>query len=181
MTYSYLLMNAGALGAIAFIAAVVSTAMYCASNCTAPTIYNVTNTNNSGTGSLRQAITDMNNAGLQLNSSGQGSVLASFDRDQVFQGLIFPGGPFPFTIDTEDRLVATTTSGAGTTEFSALSYPTLPGDYNLNGSVDASDYIIWRKNDGKTNALYTQGDGNFDGVVDQADYDVWRSHYGQTP
>jgi hypothetical protein len=37
------------------------------------------------------------------------------------------------------------------------------GDYNLNGLVDAADYIVWRKTDGNAAA-----------------YNVWRSHFGQS-
>ena len=39
----------------------------------------------------------------------------------------------------------------------------LPGDYNLDGTVDAADYVVWRKSDG------TQGG-----------YDAWRNNYGRT-
>jgi T5SS/PEP-CTERM-associated repeat protein len=42
----------------------------------------------------------------------------------------------------------------------------LPGDFDGNGVVDMSDYVVWRVGLGTT---YTQ-----------ADYDVWRSHFGQT-
>jgi hypothetical protein len=39
----------------------------------------------------------------------------------------------------------------------------IPGDFNFNGSVDAADYVVWRKTGGSA-----------------ADYDLWRSHFGQT-
>lgn len=42
----------------------------------------------------------------------------------------------------------------------------LLGDYNLNGVVDAPDYVVWRNGLGTT---YTP-----------ADYDVWRAHFGQS-
>jgi fibronectin-binding autotransporter adhesin len=42
----------------------------------------------------------------------------------------------------------------------------LPGDFNNNGTVDASDYITWRKELGTT---YAQGD-----------YNIWRSRLGQS-
>ncbi len=38
----------------------------------------------------------------------------------------------------------------------------LPGDYNGDGTVDAADYVLWRKNDGS-----------------QAGYDTWRDNFGQ--
>jgi hypothetical protein len=48
----------------------------------------------------------------------------------------------------------------------------LPGDYNSDGVVDASDYVVWRKNSGLTGgATYAKGDGNRDGNV---------THIGQT-
>jgi hypothetical protein len=57
----------------------------------------------------------------------------------------------------------------------------LPGDYNGDGSVDAGDYVVWRKNSGLTGgATYATGDGDRDGDVTLADYNIWRSHFGQT-
>jgi hypothetical protein len=44
--------------------------------------------------------------------------------------------------------------------------PALPGDYNANGTVDAADYVVWRKGLG---TIFTPGD-----------FDVWRCHFGQT-
>jgi hypothetical protein len=42
----------------------------------------------------------------------------------------------------------------------------VPGDFNNSGTVDAADYVVWRKGLGTT---YTR-----------TDYDVWRAHFGQT-
>ena len=39
----------------------------------------------------------------------------------------------------------------------------LPGDYNQNGTVDAADYVVWRKNGGT-----------------QEDYNAWRANFGRT-
>ena len=47
----------------------------------------------------------------------------------------------------------------------------LPGDYDLNGVVDAADYSEWRSAFGSKNPIV---DGNRDGVVDAADYVIWR-------
>jgi glycosidase len=52
-----------------------------------------------------------------------------------------------------------------------------PGDFNLDGVVDANDYAIWKANYG-SGTLYTQGDANLDGKVDAADYTIWRDHLG---
>jgi hypothetical protein len=41
----------------------------------------------------------------------------------------------------------------------------IAGDYNLNGVVDAADYVAWRKGLGT--------------AFTQANHDVWRAHFGQ--
>jgi hypothetical protein len=54
----------------------------------------------------------------------------------------------------------------------------IPGDYNRDGVVDASDYVVWRA------AMQGNGDlsadGSGDGVINAADYAVWRAHFGAT-
>jgi hypothetical protein len=57
-------------------------------------------------------------------------------------------------------------------------FRTVPGDFNVDGSVDAADYVVWRKSAGTTDAIYTQGDADFDGDVDGSDYTAWRSRFG---
>jgi hypothetical protein len=54
----------------------------------------------------------------------------------------------------------------------------LPGDYNMNGVVDAPDYVIWRKHFGSQTNLVA--DGDLSGTVDEADYDFWTSRFGNT-
>jgi hypothetical protein len=41
--------------------------------------------------------------------------------------------------------------------------PVVPGDYNGSGTVDAADYVVWRKGDGS-----------------QSGYDLWRTNFGRT-
>ena len=58
----------------------------------------------------------------------------------------------------------------------------LAGDYNLNGAVDAADYVLWRETLGSSTDLQADGSGPSvgvpNGVVDQADYTFWRSNFG---
>jgi hypothetical protein len=51
------------------------------------------------------------------------------------------------------------------------------GDYNNDGHVDASDYVIWRKDLGQTIALPNRDPANT-GAISAADYNSWKSHYG---
>jgi hypothetical protein len=51
----------------------------------------------------------------------------------------------------------------------------MAGDFNGDGSVDAADYVAWRKYRGRNNA-WVDGDGN--GSVGPEDYALWRTNYG---
>ena len=55
----------------------------------------------------------------------------------------------------------------------------LPGDYNGNGTVDASDYVLWRETQNQT-GVNLAADGSGNGIVGQEDYLLWRSRFGQT-
>ena len=50
----------------------------------------------------------------------------------------------------------------------------LPGDYNNNGTVDAADYVLWRKGGPLQNEVDTPG------VVNAADYTAWRARFGNS-
>lgn len=50
------------------------------------------------------------------------------------------------------------------------------GDYDHSGTVNGSDYNVWRSTYGTTTQL--DADGNGDGVVDTIDYLVWRHNQG---
>ncbi len=55
--------------------------------------------------------------------------------------------------------------------------PSLPGDFNRNGVVDAADFALWRNHlDGDEAILGGGGDGS--GIVDEGDYALWKLHYG---
>ncbi|QDT69272.1 hypothetical protein MalM25_22080 [Planctomycetes bacterium MalM25] len=67
-----------------------------------------------------------------------------------------------------------------TQEFTVHAPPALPGDYNLDGAVDAIDYTVWRDAQGTLGAPYGGADGDGNGSVGPEDYDVWRVQYGAT-
>lgn len=54
----------------------------------------------------------------------------------------------------------------------------LPGDYSLNGIVDAADYTIWRSQLNHSVAAFTGADGDGNGLVNMDDYQIWRSNFG---
>jgi hypothetical protein len=51
----------------------------------------------------------------------------------------------------------------GFVEYIGTPPASLPGDFNMNGVVDAADYVVWRKSDGSP-----------------AGYDQWRANFGRT-
>ena len=59
--------------------------------------------------------------------------------------------------------LAWNTSQLYTTGVLSVAAAGLPGDFNNNGTVDAADYVVWRKTDGTP-----------------ADYNTWRTNFGQT-
>ncbi len=79
-----------------------------------------------------------------------------------------------------------------TPSFDVVVPGSLPGDFNGDGTVDAADYVVWRKNGAmpeqnqqwqsnygrSSGAGGLAGDFNGDGRVDAADYLVWRRNGG---
>jgi len=53
----------------------------------------------------------------------------------------------------------------------------LVGDYNGDGSVDAADYVVWRKFLSTSNDM---ADGDGSGVVDQPDREIWQENFGRS-
>jgi rhamnogalacturonan endolyase len=59
--------------------------------------------------------------------------------------------------------------------------PTIPGDFDLDGTVDEVDLGIWQQTYGMTQAQgYLPGDANGDGRVNGRDFTIWQRNYGQS-
>jgi T5SS/PEP-CTERM-associated repeat protein len=86
-----------------------------------------------------------------------------------------PGGTLEFDIvyhpTSVEMLVQPVPGGSGT--------PTVPGDFNGNGVVDAADYTVWRDSLGRT-GTGLPADADKNGTVDAADYSVWKTNFGHT-
>jgi hypothetical protein len=57
--------------------------------------------------------------------------------------------------------------------------PQTTGDYNLDGTVNAADYTVWRDTFGQDVEDGTGADGFADGTIDEQDYSFWKSHFGE--
>jgi hypothetical protein len=53
------------------------------------------------------------------------------------------------------------------------------GDANLDGGVDAFDYIIVKHNYGMTGATWADGDFDYDGDVDRSDFLILQANFGE--
>lgn len=78
------------------------------------------------------------------------------------------------------RIVVDYVGGLQTTQKYALAWwagesPSLPGDFDKNGSVGPEDYDVWAATLGLDVTAGTGADGNGNGVIDAADYIVWRN------
>ena len=56
----------------------------------------------------------------------------------------------------------------------------LPGDANLDGAVDVSDFNFWNMNKFTSEAKWCSGDFNADGVIDVSDFNIWNRNKFQS-
>jgi hypothetical protein len=54
----------------------------------------------------------------------------------------------------------------------------LPGDYNLDGTVNAADYVVWRDRVGMTSL--PNRDPAASGIIGTDDFHFWKAQFGQT-
>ena len=57
--------------------------------------------------------------------------------------------------------------------------PTLLGDYNNDGTVDAADYTVWQDNLGLDSSVLG-GNGSGAATVVQTDYELWKTQFGES-
>ena len=102
------------------------------------------------------------------------------DDDSVFNPAADPTGDGLVRVDDLILILgladATGADPSTVSAFAALfAAEATPGDYDLDGDVDAADYDAWSAQYGATG--FASADGNFDGVVNAADYAVWRDAF----
>jgi hypothetical protein len=122
---------------------------------------------------------------LPPGSSSNGVSLYLGDWDDLI--LEFPFSAFPTPLVSAQNLtldVFRNPPGASfVVESIVTAGPPIPGDFNQDGSVNDSDFILWQRFRGinTRNGLkfaIASADGNADGIVDMADYIVWRKYAG---
>ena len=96
----------------------------------------------------------------------------------LFEGAIgaITGAFSSVNVPTINGLTFNLVQNASSFMLQVASAPFLAGDYNGNGTVDAADYVMWRKNLGSNTSLLNDDTPG----VSQDDYTRWRTHFGQT-
>jgi hypothetical protein len=94
-------------------------------------------------------------------------------------------GVNPRSLDTDQRggsyaRVVGDQADIGAFELQTAVGPDLPGDYNDDNTVDAADYVDWRKTYGSQVAAFAGADGDGNGTIDDPDYIVWQANFGTT-
>jgi glucose/arabinose dehydrogenase len=75
---------------------------------------------------------------------------------------------------------AVTPIDAGARVFRVRFAPAGNGDFNADNSVDAADYVLWRKTSGASGVpAYSGADGDGDGGIDADDRGVWTTNFGR--
>jgi hypothetical protein len=90
------------------------------------------------------------------------------------------GDVFDAADGTRDLVFGYLPAGESETIAVPVIYATLPvnPDFNEDGTVDAADYVVWRKTRGAT-GIGSAADGDNNGLVDGHDYQVWRANFGR--
>ena len=86
---------------------------------------------------------------------------------------------YAYAVNAAGQIAGVGTNASGQTDALLLT-PQIPGDANLDGTVDINDLTVVLSNYGARGATWWQGDFNGDGKVDINDLTIVLSHYGQS-
>lgn len=109
---------------------------------------------------------------IQLSGTGilridQSNYTESFALSDIAAGYILG-----------DNIEVSTVDINGTIYTQIMSFTSMPGDFNGDGFVDASDYTVWRNNLGAEDESAINFNGDGIGGIDEDDYAVWKTNFG---
>lgn len=109
----------------------------------------------------------------RVGSTGE-QALGGDEVSTLFWWDSFAGQPQLFELEFKAIEASMSLANLALDSF-VLAAPSIAGDFDGNGYVDAADYALWKQHFGTSNSV---ADGNGDGVVNLADYSVWRDNLG---
>ncbi len=103
-----------------------------------------------------------------------------------FSGIIDPDGfhavVLTGTLEVNEKNVLEGGTIYGADDFTIAVAPLLQADFNSDGRVDGSDFLIWQTNfPTPQDAAMTDGDANGDGDVDGEDFLTWQLEFAPAP
>ena len=105
------------------------------------------------------------------------------DLDLLVEAILTPGANPAFDLNEDIVIdfadVETWLTIAGV-ENNASGLPYLPGDANLDGTVDGLDFIEWNTNKFTADPSWCRGDFTADGIIDGRDFVAWNVHKFQS-
>ncbi len=96
-------------------------------------------------------------------------------RSLYFGGVAQAVGTWGATGSGATNINDTFFTGTGVLNVTTVPVVGVPGDFNGNGTVDAGDYVLWRKGGPLQNEVDTPG------TVNAQDYLDWRARFGNPP
>ena len=118
-----------------------------------------------------------------LGDFDDNGLLQLADIDQLVAAVAGSSGDLLFDLDGNGTLSLSDVDEwrtiAGAANLSSMG-AYLPGDGNLDGVVDASDFNLWNGNKFTSVAAWSAGDFNADGVVDASDFNLWNGNKFQS-
>ena len=125
----------------------------------------------------------------RLAIAGDASIGGTLDVSLIDAFFPTPGDSFEIiTFASRSGEFATATGDVGLldpvtfllplySDTNLLLFTSIPGDGNLDGTVEAGDYTLWANEFGIGDE-FTDGDYNGDGTVGPADYTLWANNFG---
>ncbi|MDB5327227.1 MAG: hypothetical protein JWM57_2796 [Phycisphaerales bacterium] len=122
---------------------------------------------------------DIQGGVLQLTYSGSSPVAqvkTILNNEYATNGGNFTTGQIRSTTAAANRTIGYGDNGTDTVTLLL----TLPGDANLNGTVDFNDFLVLQNNFNAPGTRFDQGNFNYDGVTDFNDFLVLQNNFGQS-
>jgi hypothetical protein len=92
-----------------------------------------------------------------------------------------PGAGLRYVRLTDASLVSGQPAGVDIDAIEAVRRAAISADFDDDGDVDGSDFLIWQRGLSLAPAIHSQGDADYDEQVNALDLAIWRNQFGAVP